>query len=120
VELTVTLTPFDKTSSRADVQFEILADDVKVHAPYLGHLITIFGCAPPASGSQSWTRKVVGQARLDSDRAEVAITGSASAYHVVRLEVDPAVVPGLYDEFRLVDLNLMSTTHSAEFGFRYI
>lgn len=119
IELPVTITPFDATSPSLDVHFEVLAEEVKIHPPYSGHLVTILACSPSA-GAHTWTRTVVGQGRLDSHRLELPISGTGFRHCIVRVEADPAVAPGLYDDFRLLALNLMSTTHYADFGFRYL
>jgi hypothetical protein len=120
VDLPVTLTPFDETSSDFDVHFEILAENVSIVGSYPGHRITVFACSTPQSGSSNWSRQIVGSDVLRSDRAEVVVQGAGSRYFIVRIEADPDVVPGLYDDFLLVALNLMSTTHYADFGFRYL
>lgn len=120
VDLPVTLTSFDSSSSAWDVHFEIFAEDVKIFPPYQGHRITVFACTKPTSGSTTWTKTQVGAGILDSDRAEVATSGSSDGHHIVRIEVDSDLAPGLYNDFRLTGLRLMSSTHYADFGFRYI
>lgn len=119
VDLPVTLGAFDPAGTMFDVHFELLADRVKINAPYTGHRITVFACTAQP-GSQIWTRTKVGEGLLDGHRAEVAVRGIGAAHHIVRLEVDPDLPPGLYNDFWFKALSLMSTTHYADFGFRYI
>ena len=120
LDLPVTLTPFDPNSSAFDVHFEILAEKVSVVGPYRGHRVTVFACSSPQSGSHNWSRTVVGSDLLSTDRVEVVVSGAGFRYFIIRVEADPDVVPGLYDDFALVAVNLMSTTHYADFGFRYL
>lgn len=120
VELPVTLTPFDPHSSAFDVHFELFAEKVSIQGPYRGHRITVFACSSPHGGTSNWNRTVVGADLLSTDRGEVTVSGAGFRYFIVRLEADPDVVPGLYDDFLLQAVNLMSTTHYGDFGFRYL
>ena len=120
VDLPVTLTPFQTSGPAPDIHFESFAKDVKVFAPYTGHKITIYSFAKPPTGSTTWTKTSAGSGVLDSDRAEVQVTAPGDGHYIVRVEVDTDLPPGLYNDFRLVGLRLMSTTHYADFGFRYL
>lgn len=123
VELPVTLTPFDPTSGKPpDITFAITANKITIYPPYKGHPVTIStydqvaGSSPP-----TWSRRPVGSALMDQASIDVPTSGVKNErYFSVRIEVATDVAPGLYDDFVVRTLTLKSSTHYADFGFRYL
>ena len=118
IELPVTLARFPEVDAGepADLQFELTLNRVGIVPPQLGHRAAVLAHAPTDDG---WESRVVGEARITTPTATVAATGIGEATYVsVRLEIDRAVHPGLYDDVVLLALGLRSLTHYATFGFR--
>ena len=120
VEWPLTLTPFD-ANEPADVSLQLDATEVHVYAPYPGHLLSVFAYEPIAGTTPpQWSKRLLVQARLSTNELVVPVPQQASLKYVgARLEVDTTVAPGLYDDFVVLSISLISTTHSADFGFRY-
>ncbi|WP_375414581.1 hypothetical protein [uncultured Bradyrhizobium sp.] len=125
-DLPVTLTKWEKPTVPDDIAFSLAANEINIIiGQYPGHLITVFGyeVVPPVNpGNPAQWRKVeVGQARFTTDQITVKTRDTmGKTYFSIRVEVDTTVPPGLYDDFVLLSLNMISTTHYADFGFRYM
>ncbi len=120
-ELPVTLTPFHASGKTADVRLALSAEGASSFgAPYLGHVVTVFALVPGGGSSPPvWSKLSVGEGRLTGDALEVRVNlADGQRYVTLRVEVDTAVPPGLYDDFLLRGLTLRSTTHFADLGFR--
>jgi hypothetical protein len=120
VELPVTLTKSNSTSTAA---LTVHTENVQVIPPYLGHVVTVV-----AYGDGNAIE--IGNARIeapsDNDKAvETEVTLDLSsvpspAFAGVRIHVDTAVAPGLYDDFVVASLRLNSSDNEvvSELGFR--
>jgi len=127
-EWPLTLHKFDPASATGGtIAFPIQADDVKVFAPSLGHLVTVTRSVPaPQPGNPyHWTRAaipIVGPDHLSSDVLEFDVAlpaDAATVYLGLRLEVDTSVAPGLLDDFVVRRLTAKSSTHDALLGLQY-
>lgn len=117
-ELPVTLARFPEVDAAepADLQFELTLNRVGIVPPQPGHRVSVLAYARAPEG---WESRVVGESRITTPTAIVTAAGIGEAtYMGIRLEVDRAVHPGLYDDVVLLALGLRSLTHYATFGFR--
>jgi hypothetical protein len=122
MELPVTLLPLNPAGGDpADIAFEITANRIKIYPPYKGHLVSVFTYSLIAgSNPPTWSRSLVGDVLMDRASIEVRAAGvKDERYFSVRIEVATDVAPGLYDDFVVRTLALKSSTHYADFGFRY-
>ncbi|WP_319452848.1 MULTISPECIES: hypothetical protein [unclassified Mycobacterium] len=120
IELPLTLTKADSTSAAT---LTVRAEHVQVIPPYLGHVVTVVAY-------QDGEAKVVGDARIaappdNPSDVETVVpldlsTVASPVYAGVRIHVDSAVAPGLYDDFVIAGLRLNSTDNAVvgELGFR--
>ena len=119
----VTLTPFNPAGGTPpDISFAISANRITIYPPYKGHVVTVYAYTQDVvANPPTWSRRAVGNALMDQASIEVQTSGvNDERYFSVRIEVATDVAPGLYDDFVLRTLTLKSTTHYADFGFRYI
>ena len=98
--------------------YEYLAK--KYGAPYLGHPVTIYAkLQVPNSNPPQWQSNPIAHATLIADTLSVKVPLEPDVRYVsVRVEVDPVVTPGFYNDYVLKGLSLSSSTHYADFGFR--
>ena len=104
-----------------DIKSVLTANRIKIYPPYQGRLVTVFasdliaGSNPPA-----WSRRQVGQVLMTLDTVTIQPAPiTKERYFSVRVEVATDVAPGLYDDFVMQSFVLQSSTHSADFDFRY-
>jgi hypothetical protein len=103
----------------------LLTRDVQTFAGYPGHLITVTGYRPDPVDATHSTEIVLATARLtsaDNNRKELPVNLAgivAPIFVSVRVRVDTAVPPGLYDDFVVTRLLNRSAnfTFVAAFGF---
>lgn len=118
-ELPITVRPFDPTSSKEDINFELKAEGVSVFAGYPGHLITVFGYEPdPPAGPFKWKQVTLLTSTMTSNRVQVTLPSLKNHKFVsIQIRVDTTVKAGLYDDFVFIRLSLRSTTHYSVVGF---
>jgi hypothetical protein len=119
IELPVTLTITDSTGTAA---LRIHAESVQTTPPYAGHLVTVVSY-------QDGAAEVIGSARIEapSDNqsdVDISVTlnvasAKSPVFTGVRIQVDTAVPPGLYDDFVISGLRLDSSDNAVvgELGF---
>jgi len=119
VELPVTLRPFAETQEGDpdDINFDLTFERVGVIPPHLGHKLSLYayearlGTVPPP--------RLITETRVTGGQATLSSTETKGLRHVsVRVEVDKAIAPGLYNDFLLTSLSLRSLSHLASFGFQ--
>ncbi|HXI41957.1 MAG TPA: hypothetical protein VNH83_18380 [Bryobacteraceae bacterium] len=115
----ITVKPFDATSNKEDLTFEIEAEDVQVFTGYSGHAVTVFAYEPdPTAGPNKWRQVTLQTARLTGNSLNIKITSlKRHKYVSIQVRVDTTVAAGLYNDFVIVRLAIKSTTHYAVLGF---
>ncbi len=118
-ELPVTLTPFQAGAS-GDVVFRIGADGADSFGPpYSGHVVTVFSVTANPLSPPLWIKTQVASGNLTGPSLDIAVRVETGArYFSVRVEADPAVSPGLYDDFIWRSLSLIAQGFYADLGFR--
>ncbi len=117
-EFPVTLTKF--ATAEDDIEFILNTAEAQVYDPYPGHKVTVIGykklaeSEPPRWGE---VELLIDRIKEDTVKLHLANTGDIK-YISIRIRIDTAVAPGLYDEFLLLRLSLRSTTHYASLGFQ--
>ncbi len=116
LELPVTLERFPEVGpdEPADLHFELLANRVGVIPPQAGHRVTAVAYLSAGGG---WETRVVGEARMTEPAVTVTAQVPEARYVGIRVEIDRAAHPGLYDDLVVLSLSLRSLTHYAKFGF---
>ena len=119
IELPLTLT---KTGSNPTATLTIRAKDVQVIPPYLGHVVTVVAYQDGKAteiGNGRITASPNNQSPVDVEVALDLSSVSSPVFAGVRVHVDSAVRPGLYDDFVVVGLRLNSSGNEVfgELGF---
>lgn len=116
-------------SGSGEVTIILGVTDINTFDPYPGHQVTIVGHLPvdPSNPNGPWMETELGQGRLKQSDTEVEIpidlsdSGNSPFYISARVKVDTTVRPGLYDEFVVLRLSMLSDDHEyfASFGFQF-
>jgi hypothetical protein len=127
-EWPITLRKYDpKSALSGDVRLRLDGEDVGVFPPYPGHRVSVsrYVPAPSDNNPYAWSKLPAQPAddhRMASNRLELDVTlpgDFVTLYLSVRIEVDTTMHPGLYDDFVMTRLSVLSTTHFASFGFEF-
>lgn len=115
--LPVELTPFTGGISASSVAFVIYADGVSNPASERGHAVSAVGFE--RTDDDSWHEVPLGDpVYLNGPSVTLTIDGDIPRYVALKVTLNTAPAPGLYDDLILTKLQLVSTSHYADFGFR--
>jgi hypothetical protein len=122
-EFPITVYRFPATGAPADPTLVLTAEYVSSFGNgYDGHLVTVTGYREDPTHQYHWLEFPITTARLTADRLDVSLRlGSLPdpIYLSVRVRGDTEIAPGLYGDFVLKGLALLSQDHRyyASLGF---
>lgn len=121
LDLPIELLPYSgDPEEEGDLTIIIEASEVKIYEGFNGHPVTLF--ALEEAGAGKWARREVEHGELNNDnggRAEIPLRGAIPKYVSLRLEANPQLPPGLYDEMVVNRLSVRSETHYGYLGWRF-
>jgi hypothetical protein len=120
LDLPIELLPYAGTSKvPGDVAVIVEAEEVKIYEGFSGHPVSLFALVKRGG---HWARKKLVTGELNSKNrgvAELRIRGAIPRYVTIRVETNPQLPPGLYDEMVIRRLSVKSDTHYGYLGFRF-
>lgn len=105
-----------------DIKIEVSAEFVTIQSGFSGHTVRIFGFKDRNDGSFKWNRMELATIELKSDTAVIALdptlTQGIESFSVF-IQTASDAAPGLYNDFLIRSLGVVSSTHAASYGFHF-